>query len=163
MQEETRCRHCGRFVTADMTACDHCRANDLPGKLRHAAAELDTPNALILGESGRKAVRDLLTAAADALDAVPDTTALRDACERLWPYVRVFGLCGADPPATLAVLDLGNALGKGSVDTRELLGGVRQETLEAVTQWLAQHRFAGRHIRRSALERWLKELREAFG
>lgn len=37
---------------------------------------------------------------------------LFDASRRIWPFVRYWGLCGADPEAVRAMLDLGRALGE---------------------------------------------------
>ena len=36
-------------------------------------------------------------------------------CRQLWPYVRFFGLCGADPVAVQAVMRMGHLIGEGPV------------------------------------------------
>ncbi len=56
----------------------------------------------------------------------------RDVGRRLWPFVRYFGLCGADPAATEAVRDLGELLGidgPAGPLAREQAGQVREQAI----------------------------------
>lgn len=53
---------------------------------------------------------------------------LRDACRRIWPYIRFFGLCGGDSEAIRAMIDIGRAIGIniGATEIGEAhAGGVR--------------------------------------
>jgi len=86
---------------------------------------------------------------------------IKDAATRLWPYVRYFGLCGADPKAVRAALDLGRCLGveeMASAAVAETATHVRSTTIDEVAHWLSEHRFTGRKIRRSDMKRLTKEL-----
>jgi hypothetical protein len=95
-----------------------------------------------------------------------ELNAWRDVGQRLWPHVRHFGLCGADPAAVQAMVDLATCLGRPASDgAAELAGAVfvaRQETIRQCSQWLLAHRYNGRKVRRSDMEQLAKDLqREA--
>ncbi len=119
--------------------------------------------AALLGESADAIgfAKSTLGHAGDIIDrSEQNRQQLADACNRLWPYIQHFGLCGADPAATLAVQDIGVILGKAEETAREAYQAVQADTARRITHWLCNHRYVGRHIRRSAFEKLLSELNE---
>jgi len=103
---------------------------------------------------------------------------LESAARRLWPYVRYFGLCGADPEATQAVVDMGKALGEIKASGDLPLTGVSlvaastvieaaEKTGERVAvdcaKWLENHRFCGRKVKRSDWAVLVEEFRQEAG
>lgn len=63
---------------------------------------------------------------------------LTEICERLWPAVRFFGLCGADPVYVAAVAELGEFLGKGgatAASATEIARKSRQEVVGQLAGW----------------------------
>jgi len=102
----------------------------------------------------------------DRWDRDDELQAWRDVGQRLWPYVRYFGLCGADTEATQAVADLALCLGldegreiaKSAQQAAQAPGGVAKQC----AQWLMDHRFYGRKVRKSDMERLAREMMEHF-
>lgn len=64
-------------------------------------------------------------------------------CERLWPAIRFWGLCGAAPEFIEAMADLGEFLGKGSISEKsaavnvaELTRKAKQGVPKEIAEWL---------------------------
>lgn len=62
------------------------------------------------------------------------------ACESLWPAIRHFGLCGADPVFIAAMAEIGELLGKsqGSVDSAGLILSAKREAREQIADIVAE-------------------------
>ena len=59
-------------------------------------------------------------------------------CERLWPAVRFFGLCGASPEYVAAVAELGELLGKDGGSSQAIAAAsaaAKRETIVAIAEW----------------------------
>jgi hypothetical protein len=88
---------------------------------------------------------------------------LESVCQRLWPFVRHFGLCGADPRAVEAVADMARLLGHGEQSLALAENSAAQARLLAINeciQWLEAHRFMGRKILRADAATLIQEMRQ---
>lgn len=65
---------------------------------------------------------------------------IESAAHRLWPAVRFFGLCGADPVYATAVAELGELLGKSSGPqvAAEAIAKARAEMLPQIAELIRQ-------------------------
>jgi len=93
--------------------------------------------------------------------AKSDLSRFRTLTAALWPYVRHFGLCGADPEAVAIVAELGELIGEkpaGQPESEQV-----QAIAESVMEAVVRHIEASPHARqwvRSARDKFLEELRE---
>lgn len=98
----------------------------------------------------------------------------RDVCERLWPYVRYFGLFGGELAAVQAVADLAVLLGRSTahdvandaagrggavVDVADIADRSRAAAIEEVADWLESSRWIKR-VSPDARDKFVRELRE---
>ena len=149
MYDAIRCKNCGVPISRDDRGED-----GFCGSCRHAKAQNPrSPGGLAGGEASINIVLAQKAALGEQLAEV---------CNRLWPYVRIFGLCGADLNAVQAVQDLGVLLNKVPASAASLSEQAGREAIHQITTWLRDHRFTGRHIKRSAMDTLLRELTEEF-
>jgi len=106
----------------------------------------------------------------DEGDLQGELLAWRDVGQRLWPYVRFFGLCGADPEAIKAVADLAKCLGfvergdgNGSAAANpaaisEAIAKAERRKAVECANWLRNHRFNGPRVQRSVMEKLAMEM-----
>jgi len=69
--------------------------------------------------------------------------------ERLWPYVKWFGLCGADPAAMEVVAELADYLGYSESSPQraaEIASQVSAKTLKIVANYIDKHPMASRRM-----------------
>lgn len=61
------------------------------------------------------------------------------ACEAIWPAIRPFGLCGADPVFIAAMAEIGELLGKSqpSVDSAGIILSAKLEAREQIADIVA--------------------------
>lgn len=84
----------------------------------------------------------------------------RDCGHRLYPYVRYFGLFGADLPAIEAVADLARLLGEDtqSAVSQRAASDAAANTVEFIANWMIESNWIKR-MSPDKREQFLKELR----
>lgn len=70
---------------------------------------------------------------------------LEKACEQIWPAIRFFGLCGADPRYVAAMIEIGELIGEirptpagtPATDPRDLIAAAKIEAQQQIAQIIA--------------------------
>jgi hypothetical protein len=68
---------------------------------------------------------------------------LETACKTIWPAIRYFGVCGADPRYTVAAMEIGQLIGAipreqsgPQVDAVELAAMAKLEARDEIANWI---------------------------